>query len=214
VLPVVLYNGQSRWQAPVELNELIYQAPDGLSAYRPSIRYLLLDEGAYPYEQLDSVTNLVAALFQLENSRSAEDMNTVLIKLVAWLREPSQTGLRRAFTVWIKRVLLPAKVPGADIPLISDLQEMQTMLAERVKQWTEEWKQQGLAEGEAKGLAKGRVEGKAEGKADSLSKLIQLKFGMLPDHVKRQIERADCSQLDAWLERILTAESLDAVFNP
>lgn len=88
------------------------------------------------------------------------------------------------------------------------------MLAERVKQWTEEWKQQGLAEGEAKGLAKGRVEGKAEGKADSLSKLIQLKFGMLPDHVKRQIELADCSQLDAWLEPILTAESLDAVFNP
>jgi hypothetical protein len=45
-------------------------------------------------------------------------------------------ALRRAFVVWLKRVLLPARVPGTDIPNVIELQEMQAMLAERVKTWT------------------------------------------------------------------------------
>ena len=34
--------------------------------------------------------------------------------------------LRRAFTVWIKRVLLPARLPGIELPEMSDLNEVQT----------------------------------------------------------------------------------------
>lgn len=77
--------------------------------------------------------NVAAALFRLENSRAAEDIERVLGTLVEWLGAPEQARLRRAFVVWLKRVLLPARVPGADIPNVIELQEMQAMLAERVK---------------------------------------------------------------------------------
>lgn len=43
--------------------------------------------------------NLVAALFRLENSRTPADVQRVLAPLVAWLRDPAQENLRRAFTV-------------------------------------------------------------------------------------------------------------------
>jgi hypothetical protein len=38
-------------------------------------------------------------------------------------------------------------VPGVDFESLADLSEVETMLAERVKEWTEEWKQQGRREG-------------------------------------------------------------------
>ena len=49
-----------------------------------------------------------------------------------------------AFTAWIRRVLLPVRLPGAALPEVEDLQEVKSMLAERVIEWTQEWKQQDL----------------------------------------------------------------------
>ncbi|MGZ8219435.1 hypothetical protein [Methylomagnum sp.] len=47
----------------------------------------------------------------------------------------------------VKDLLRSGRVPNANFSPIHDLQEAETMLAERVKQWTEEWKQEGLEKG-------------------------------------------------------------------
>ena len=49
-------------------------------------------------------------------------MRRVLAGLIEWLEAPEQAELRRAFTVWIKRVLLPARLPGVALPEMGDLQ--------------------------------------------------------------------------------------------
>ncbi|EGV20170.1 hypothetical protein ThimaDRAFT_0846 [Thiocapsa marina 5811] len=77
-------------------------------------------------------------------------------------RPCSGDSLRRAFVVWLKRVLLPARVPGAELPNVNTLQEMRAMLAERVKTWTEEWKQQGLEQGIKEGIKEGLSRGQAK----------------------------------------------------
>ncbi len=99
VLPIVLYNGQFRWRAPVSLDSLIHPPPKGLEQYRPAVRYLLLDKGSFDHETLSNLNNLVASLFQLENSRTDEDIRGVLVHLIDWLKAPEQSSLRRAFTV-------------------------------------------------------------------------------------------------------------------
>ena len=216
VFPVVLYNGEPRWWAPVTLDALIHPAPPGLEKYRPQLSFLLLDEGCFQQEELNSLNNLVAALFLLENSRNEQDIQRVLEHLLDWLHGPSQTSLRRAFTVWIGRVLLPAKVPGVEIPEFNNLKEVQSMLAERVKQWVEDWKQQGLSEGLQQGLEQGLEQGLQQGlkqgRVNSLLKQLSLKFGELPDWVGSKLEQASGEQLELWLERILTAQSLDEFF--
>ena len=88
--------------------------------------------------------------------------------VVRWLHAPEQQHLRRAFTVWIKRVLLPARLPGIELPAMSDLNEVNTMLAERAKQWTEEWQAAGLRAGMQQGLEEGRKEGRKEGRNEGL----------------------------------------------
>ena len=47
VLPIVLYNGDSRWNAVRDVAERIEKVPGGLSRYSPRLEYLLIDEGTY-----------------------------------------------------------------------------------------------------------------------------------------------------------------------
>ncbi len=91
IFPVVLYNGKPRWHAPIELSDLIVKLPGGLEQYVPSLRYLLLDEGAYDRETLLPLKNLVAAIFRLENATSPAEMIEVINHLLEWLTTPEQT---------------------------------------------------------------------------------------------------------------------------
>ncbi|HSS51158.1 MAG TPA: hypothetical protein VLX28_19635 [Thermoanaerobaculia bacterium] len=63
--------------------------------------------------------------------------------MLAWLQAPEQIELKRSFAAWVVQVLLPARAPGAQIPVVTELEEVKSMLAERVKEWPREWKQEG-----------------------------------------------------------------------
>jgi predicted transposase/invertase (TIGR01784 family) len=77
-----------------------------------------------------------------------------------------------------------------------------------------EGKAEGRTEGKAEGRTEGKAEGRTEGKADTLRALARLKFGALPDSAARRIASASEAELDGWLERVLTADSVDALFSP
>ena len=98
VLPLVLYNGERRWNAPVNLEALIYPAPLELEKYRPKLSYLLLDEGRIAVQDLSGIKNLVAALFQLETSRSDEDLRVVVRNLLSVCRKSKLLSIYHALT--------------------------------------------------------------------------------------------------------------------
>ena len=79
-----------------------------------------------------------------------------------------------------------------------------------------EGRAEGLVEGKAEGLVEGKVEGKAEGlvegKAATLTRLLERRFGPLPRELASRISAADLDELDTWLDRVLDAGTLDAVF--
>ena len=117
VLPIVLYNGEANWWAATSLEELSEpDLPVQLRRYQPQMRYLLIEEQRYEDTELAGLRNVAAALFRLENSRAAEDIERVLGTLVEWLGAPEQRQLRRAFVVWLNRVLLPASRETGDRP--------------------------------------------------------------------------------------------------
>ncbi len=177
---------------------------------------MLLDEKAPQDPALAASANLAAALFRLENSRTPADIQAVVARLVEWLADPARDSLRRAFVVWLKRVLLPARIPGVELPPINDLQEMRAMLAERVKTWTEEWKQQGLQEGREQGLEEGWEQGLEQGMLRGEAKLLRRqlfrRFGPLPASIETRLDTASEAELEAWGERLLDSTSLAEVF--
>jgi hypothetical protein len=204
VLPVVLYSGDESWTAAREIGELVEPVPGGLEQYRPQMRYLLLEERGYPDAELASMRNLVAALFRLENSRGPDDVLQVVEALVEWLTAPEQADLSRALVVWLRRSLLAGRMPDVEIPEIENLQEVRTMLAERVKDWTKQWREEGLE--------KGRQEGRQEGEAALLGRQLECKFGALDAEIRRRISAADSGQLLSWGVRVLRAETIEEVF--
>jgi predicted transposase/invertase (TIGR01784 family) len=179
VLPLVLYNGLASWGAARDVAELIEEVPGGLERYRPQLRYCLLDERRIAAEEIASLRNVAAALFRLEQSRKPEEIQGVVTALIEWLQAPEQIELRRSFATWVVQVLLPARAPGAQIPAVTDLEEVKSMLAERVKEWTVEWKQEG------------RKEGRQEEREAGLTKLrsvlireLEKRFGPLPSDAR------------------------------
>jgi hypothetical protein len=99
------------WLAATELLDLIEPAPGRLRDYAPRLKYVLLDAGAIDESAPWALQNLVAALFRLEKSGGPDALRATLSALIEWLSAPEQASLRRAFTVWIKRVLIPGRVP-------------------------------------------------------------------------------------------------------
>jgi hypothetical protein len=214
VIPVVLYNGNAPWGAARDVAELVEAVPGGLERYRPQLCYCLLDEGRIALSELESLKNVAAALFRLESSRGPEDVQRVLSALLEWLE--GQDGLRRAFAIWLLQVHLPARLPGVEIPQgVYDLQEVKSMLAERVKEWTREWKQEGLEEGLRKGIEKGRQEGIEQGIEKVRSLLLrelEERFGLLPEAARRRVQGINSFEdLTALSLRISSAPSLAAL---
>ena len=71
---------------------------------------------------------------------------------------------------------------------------------------------EGLAAGKAEGQAKGKVEGKVEGEAKILTRLLEKRFGFVPDSDRQRILGADISSIEAWVERAFDAPDLRSVF--
>ena len=119
----------------------------------------------------------------------------------------------RAFTVWLRRVLLSSRLPGVELPQVVDLMEMKAMLAERVQEWTRKWKQEGMEEGRQQGRQEGRQEGLQKGQAELLVKILERQFGPLPPVYQQRILTAGPDDIWRWVEQALIATALGQVFD-
>jgi hypothetical protein len=203
VLPLVIYNGSQRWNAAQDISELVAQVPGGLEKYRPHLRYFLIDEGKY--ENLDTLPlqNLVTAIIRLENTRTleneqavAEAIANVLNVLMDLLKGSEFVQLRRDIVTWLLRVLLPKNVPNVEIPEVVELQEMKTMLYERMQNW----------------YRTAETKGEARGEAKILVHMLEKKFGVLPASLRTRIDHLDSEDILKCSEQLLTAKTVQDVF--
>jgi len=64
-----------------------------------------------------------------------------------------------------------------------------------------------------KGLQQGRQEGRQQGEARTLLRLLERRFGPVSELMQARVSAADLDSLDQWLDRVLDAPTLDAVFD-
>jgi hypothetical protein len=214
ILPVVLYNGDRRWTAPVTLQNLVaLPAESPLWQWQPTMRYDVVDEGAFPEDDLARRDALVALLFRLESSPDPEQAVALADAVLAWFRRhPGFEALRAIFAELLGATLAPL---APDIRVPEELLEVRNMLATRAetwkRQWLEEGEQKGRQVGRQEGEQKGRHEGRQEGEAALLLRQLERRFGALPASVRDRIATADTASLEEWGLRVLDATSLDDV---
>jgi hypothetical protein len=194
ILPVVLYNGDRRWAAPLALRELVGLPENSpLWRWQPNMRYHMVDEGAFGDDDLAGRDTLPALLFRLESSPDPDQVVGLADALVAWfVRYPGFETLRSIFAELLGGLLGPL---APDIVVPDELLEVRNMLATRAETWKQQW----LREGEQRG------------EAALLVRQLERRFGALPDWARDRIATGDTIALEQWGLRVLDAGSLEDV---
>ena len=187
------YNGTSAWNVPQDITALLAAEAGRLLAYQPRQHYFLLDESRVPAADIAERPGVVAQLLRLERAGGPDEVRQVVSELIEQLRAPEYQQLRRAFAVWLGRVVLRRKsIAGTQaMPEIEDLQEVDAMLEENAARWETQYKNQCIAIGRAEGMAEGRIEGMAEGRIEGMAEgraavaLSMLEGGMPMEQIVR-----------------------------
>jgi hypothetical protein len=226
ILPVVLYNGDRRWAAPLAMHELVgLPANSPLWQWQPAMSYQIVDEGAFPEDDLARRDALLALLFRLESSPDPEQVVVLADALLAWFsRHPGFEGVRSVFAELLGAIMEPL-APGVRVP--EELLEVRNMLASRAEDWKRQWLQEGELKGRQEGELKGRQEGELKGRQEGeergeergrrkgeaaiLIRQLERRFGALPGWATERIATADTAALEEWSLRVFDATSLDEV---
>lgn len=107
----------------------------------------------------------------------------------------------------------------AQLTILSGLRDLESVLKQEVKHmpitvdirqnlFFKEAFEEGLQEGRSKGIE----EGITQGEAQILLRLLQRRFGDIPPQFVTRIQSADNDTLLRWSERILSAQTLEDVF--
>ena len=222
ILPIVLYNGSQRWSAATDIADLIPAVPGLVAEFKPSLKYLLIDESVYSESELSSLRNLVAAVFRFEQAQSPANIEDIINLLIEWLAD--RPDLKRMFALWIRATLMRKQNYSILLPQIDDLQEIKVMLADRLEEWAHGYiaegelkgKQQGLQEGKQQGLQEGKQQGLQEGKQQgemlALQRLLAKRFGVIPMETVTLISQAPIEDIEQWFDRAIDAKALPDVF--
>jgi len=199
ILPIVLYNGDPRWRAPLELRELV-GLPEASPMWRwqPELRYLIIDEGAFGADALGAREGLPALLFRLENASGPGELLGVADAVLAWFTRHPGFPAARAVLVELLGATMAPLGPGMRVP--EELLEVKNMLATRAEQWKQQW------------LLEGKELGEKRGEANLLLRQLERRFGALPDWARDRVLAADTEVMEVWGLRVLDAASLEEVF--
>ena len=165
VFPLVLYNGEQSWTAPVQFADLIH--PPIAGAYIPKFEYFKLAENEFKRDELLGLKNLISALFLIETSPVADYPSTM--EQVVGILETAHPVLYKELVRWLWHTIGQEAPPELDkLPMTK---EVPTMLAAELQREREAIRQQSLLEGLQKGKLEGKHEGKLEGKKETARNL-------------------------------------------
>jgi hypothetical protein len=205
VMPLVLHHSETGWKAPTELVELYGDAPEVLPWAEPYLLKLkckVFDISRVSDEELKAwalgaVTSL--ALWALRDARNLARLRRTIGFWAGTMMklglEPSGVGALHAVLRYISQVsdekvedLIQAMIEGAPAA-----KEHIMTVAEQLRQ-------------------EGRDKGRLEGRTSALQEQLEDKFGPLSHEVVGRLQSATEEQLGRWAKRILTADSIQAVF--
>ena len=203
VLPLLAHQGPKRWKWSCEFVDLFGAVPEPMKPYLPSFRHALVDLAPMDDQSLSSKVRLRAFLKALKYCRRADlpdRLSTVLgdapeldeedlLVILTYLEQSPVTINSDVMHETLRRL-----VPGRE---------------ERIMGWFSQTQRDKCR---AEGIAEGIAQGEARGGAKMLRRLLEKRFGALPQSVQQQIATADVVSIEAWVDRVLDAPDLRSVF--
>jgi hypothetical protein len=206
IIPVLLTHAPHGWTEPTRMHELFdplsLAVPD-VAELVPSFRIVVDDLAHVDDDGLRAramATFPMLALRLLQAGHDAVELLRLLDRWAAAFAEvaAAPTGLH-AFEKLMRYVELRLS-PQKFLRFRARLKRLAPTTEDPMMRYSEQL------------IAEGRAEGKTEGQRDTLLKLLTLKFGTLDEPASARIHAASPAELERWIERILPATHLSAVF--
>jgi predicted transposase/invertase (TIGR01784 family) len=173
VFPILLYNGEDTWTAPLEIEKLIDIPYQSIRRYLPHFRYYKIAENEFTKESLMEIRNLVSRLFLIETSRINE-LSDIIEDVIKILHKEVNKELQRDFGLWVRGILRKKQI---DLDLTElDEMEVRPMLIANLERFEKEVYEKGIQEGIEKGIQEGIEKGIEEGIISSVKKLLMKGF--------------------------------------
>lgn len=171
-------------------------APEGLDLWS----FKFIDMQRHPLEKWVGEDSPLVGLFRLERLGDLDELPGLTREIKARLG-PEDQALADAFVELVNEVVLGRLTPkGAPRPRITDLEEVPSMLAQRIDEITHGWE------------SRGRKKGRLEEAAHLFLELFATKHGTVPEDVRKRVASASKTRLETWAKRLFTAESPEDVF--
>ncbi len=215
IIPLVIYQGRSRWSAPLSLLGLLQDSaalPAGITKHIPNFEYILYDFSAEGDSEIRGEVKLSLYLEIIKNAFNKEPVMFIeaMLKAIQLHSEPSSAGksVGTDFLETLIRYVLSAR---QDIDL-GDIKKEAAKIkpkgSELIMTIAEKLINEGLEEGKKEGKREGKKEGKKEGKAETAISLLTKKLGPLSRATLAQIKSAEIQTLENILDNIFDIDSL------
>jgi len=211
IVSVVVHHSESGWRAPTDLIHLVDIPPElwpVLAPFVPDFRFALDDLTTATEDEIAERTMSALgrlALFCLKRARHSGD---VCAELRPWAGAMRAVMAAPSGAEGLAAVL--SYIMGVVDTTAASKEQVETLLA-FVDPEVKETVMPTIAE---QLKQEGRVEGRAEGRAELLMRLLTSRFGEVSPAIAQRLREATPEQVDAWAERILTAQSLEEMFEP
>ena len=216
ILHAIVSHAPGGWRGPLTFHELLEPAPNsipGLAQYVPSFAMLLEDLLVLDDDELEAREMAVFPRLVLWVLRDARDTPRLLAHLPRWAGALGEALAAPSGEQAMMQLLYYVACVGGQV----HFEEFHAKIVEHVPRArevvmtiAEQLRREGWEKGRVEGLEKGRVEGLAA----TLEKLLTLKFGKLsPAHLQR-LRAASSEELERWVERVLSADTIEAVLAP
>ncbi len=210
VLPMILYAGEKPWNAAVSFSQLVPDnLPKILKKYQPDLECWLLDEGRYIIDKSDNNDNLVTSLVAIEQCQESSEIPERVRRLGERLQGQEFDSLRRAFAVYINRVLKEKKILPQSTA--NELGGVVNMLSRNIDIWKQKAIAEGLQEGMQQGLEQGLEQGRQKGEFAMLKRLLMKRFGTLSESQELILKGKSAEDLLELAERVLDAKSIEEI---
>jgi predicted transposase/invertase (TIGR01784 family) len=191
IIPMVVYHGAAPWKVPKSFLGLVDPC-QGLGSRLLDFEMTVVDLGEIDDDCLSRNPTLHAGLLELKYATRASLQRAKLgmilgaLRLVPWLVQAGVVYILETFES-IDRAFLLGEVRRV-MPEYEDV-----VMSIAAQEWKAEWK--------------------AEGKQEALMRILERRFGPLPEETRLRIVAATAGQIDAWIDRAIDAPALGAVFD-
>jgi len=190
IINIVFYHGKRKWSIPTTLPVL---KDKQLEDFVQKLNYILVDLNEIQDDDL--VRNIyedvctISALLVMKHIFDDFEIIKNILKLL-YDNNASCIFLVIDYVVIVKK----------DLEKVEEILKEISGGEEKMMTLTEKWKMEGW------------MVGKAEGKKEALIKLIQLKFGAVPENLEKVINECnDLEELDRILTKVALANSIDEI---